>query len=322
MIGNAASAVQFVPQIAPDVRTSTSTSGRRTGCCPSPTPPYGALRHWAFANVPGALELHRWSIYWAFELRWLAFRDPPAMRRLLEALCRAHLRSQVRDPALRAELTPDYPLGCKRILASSDYLPALVRDDVALRTSPIERFTPEGILTRDGAYHEADTVIFATGFDSTHFLAPLEVTGRDGRRLQDAWSDGAEAYLGMAVSGFPNLFMLYGPNTNLGHNSILFMIECQVEYILRCLQELAGEQEEQPPRWLDVRPDVMASYNRWVQETVGETVWAGRCHSWYKTAAGKMTNNWPAGTVRYWRETVRPRFDAFARGPEVPARTS
>ena len=206
-------------------------------------------------------------------------------------------------------VVPDYPPGCKRILISNDYYPALRRDDVTVTTSPITRVEPDAIVTADGERHEVDTIILGTGFETTQFLAPdprssareASNWGRDGR-------DGASAYLGIAIPDFPNLFVLYGPNTNLGHNSIIFMLECQVGYIvslLRCDGRRRSPQGRGPrrTRWRAYEADLEVHLER--------TVWADWCDSWYKTATGRITNNWPRTTIHYWQRHVSPMPAAF-----------
>jgi cation diffusion facilitator CzcD-associated flavoprotein CzcO len=226
---------------------------------------------------------------------------------VVEASARKHLESQITDSDLRAKLVPDYPIGCKRVLISDDYYPALARPNVELFTGGIQRVTRDGILTADGRKVNVDAIIFGTGFESLDFLAPLDVVGPGGKRLADAWRHGAEAYLGLTVAGFPNLFVLYGPNTNLGHNSIVFMVECQVGYALGCIQELLASGHGS----MDVRRDVMDAYNRDIQRRMHGTVWEAGCHSWYKNEAGKVTNNWPRFTFRYLLETRAPRFGEY-----------
>jgi cation diffusion facilitator CzcD-associated flavoprotein CzcO len=209
----------------------------------------------------------------------------------------AHLRRQVKDPALRAKLVPDFPIGAKRVLFNDDYYPALGRANVRLVTEPIEKIVGEGVRTRDGELHAADVLIYATGFKATDFLAHVDVTGLGGRRLRDEWSHGAHAYLGVTVSGFPNFFMLYGPNTNLGHNSILVMIEAQVGYIVDALRQM----QTRGLRRIDVKRGVMMDYNRALQQDLAKSVWAASKASWYKLADGTITNNWPHSTIRYKR---------------------
>jgi cation diffusion facilitator CzcD-associated flavoprotein CzcO len=209
----------------------------------------------------------------------------------------AHLRRQVRDPALRAKLVPDYPIGAKRVLFNDDYYPTLNRDNVRLVTDGPERIEPDGVRTRAGEFVEADVIVYATGFHATDFLAPLAITGAGGRDLREEWTGGARAYLGVTVSGFPNLFMLYGPNTNLGHNSILVMIEAQVGYVIDAIRQL----DARGLKRLDVRRPVMDEYNAWLKRDLAKSVWAADKQSWYKLADGTITNNWPHSTMRYRR---------------------
>jgi cation diffusion facilitator CzcD-associated flavoprotein CzcO len=227
----------------------------------------------------------------------------------MQRLALRHLEAQILDPVLRSKLVPSYPIGCKRVLVSDDYYPALARPNVELITASIESITHDAVVTTGGTRWPVDTIVLGTGFESRDFLAPLEIVGTGGQRIADAWRDGAEAYLGMTVAGFPNLFILYGPNTNLGHNSIVFMVECQVGYILRCIAQL---RTRAPGRVsMEVRRDVMDAYNRDVQTRMRSTVWEAGCDSWYKTASGKVTNNWPRFTFQYLLATRTARGDDF-----------
>jgi cation diffusion facilitator CzcD-associated flavoprotein CzcO len=194
-------------------------------------------------------------------------------------------------------------MGCKRVLFSNNWYPTLARPDVALVTDPIDRIVSRGVVTADGTTRPADVIIYGTGFRTLDFLVPMSVTGLGGRRLHEAWRDGAEAYLGITVSGFPNFFMLYGPNTNLGGNSIIYMLEGQIAYVRGALQAL----DEEGLAWLDVRPEVQEAFNAWVDAASHASVWETGCHSWYTTASGRNTHNWPAQTFLY-RHHVR-RFD-------------
>jgi cation diffusion facilitator CzcD-associated flavoprotein CzcO len=219
---------------------------------------------------------------------------------MFEKGARAWLEQAIPDPKLREVLTPDYRVGCKRILIDDEFYPALARPNVEVETSEIARITPDAIETKDGKTHPADTIILATGFKTTEFLAPMQIEGVGGKKLEEVWAPGAEAHLGLTVSGFPNFFMLYGPNTNLGHNSIIFMIEAQVRYTVQCIQALA----QRRLRYLDVKPEVQARYNMELQQALSNTAWAAGCKSWYKTAAGKMRTT-VSFTVAYWWKTRR-----------------
>jgi len=192
---------------------------------------------------------------------------------------------------------PDYPIGAKRVLFNDDYYPTLSRPNVELVTDAIERIEPEGVRSGTGQLYAADVIIYATGFKSTDFLAPMQITGRGGRDLRQEWAKGARAYLGVTVTGFPNFFMLYGPNTNLGHNSILVMIEAQAGYILDVLDKMKARRLQR----IDVKRDVLEAYNRTLQQDLAKSVWAAIGTSWYKLADGTITNNWPHSTIRYRR---------------------
>jgi cation diffusion facilitator CzcD-associated flavoprotein CzcO len=307
VIGNAASAIQFVPPVAEQVEQLHVFQRTPNWMIRRNDRAYTDAEKRRFARFPWLERLQRALIYLALESRWLAFTVGSRMSRRMERMASDCLAEEIPDPSLRAVLTPDYPVGCKRILISDDYYPALRRDNVEVVTEGIERVTSDAIVTKDGKRRPVDTIIFATGFETTSFLAPLELEGRGGRKLREAWRTGAEAYLGVTVTGFPNLFLLYGPNTNLGHNSILFMIECQVNYILRCLAEL----NRRELAWLDVRPEVQERYNEAIQRQLARTAWNASCGSWYKTESGKITNNWSSFTLAYWWKTRRPDFSAF-----------
>jgi cation diffusion facilitator CzcD-associated flavoprotein CzcO len=313
VIGNAASAVQFVPPVAE--QAAHVDVFQRTPNYVMPRFDYAYSEHAKrlFARVPGLERLYRWWIWGSFELRFAVFRGRGEgwLARRIRQAAKDYLAAEIPDPKLREILTPDYAPGCKRLLISDDYIPALRRENVAVVTSSIERIAEDGVVTRDGVTHPADVIVYGTGFETTSFLAPIEIEGLGGRKLHEQWRDGAEAYLGVAVSGFPNLFLMYGPNTNLGHNSILFMIEAQVRYILECLAELSRSGRA----FLDVRADAQEAFNEEVQAALAGTVWATSCGSWYKTASGKVTNNWKGYTLEYWWRMRRPDWSAFRMAP-------
>jgi cation diffusion facilitator CzcD-associated flavoprotein CzcO len=309
-IGTGASAIQFVPAIAPIVGRLEVFQRSPAWILPKLDRPYSEAEQRRFARVPLAARLHRWKIYWTYE-RNTSFRikDPGTAERTRFA--RSHLERKVRDPALRAALTPDYPIGCKRILVSNDFYEAIASEPVRLVTAPIERITEKTIVTSDGVEHEADVIVLGTGFKATEFLASVDFHGRKGRRLRDDWSDGAQAYLGMAVSGYPNLFAMYGPNTNQGGNSILFLLEAQAHYIARAVRGMAR-------RWiasLEVRRSAMDRYNRSLEAALRGTVWEGSCGSYFKTATGRITTQLPHSSLWYWAKTRRPRWGDFEQRP-------
>jgi cation diffusion facilitator CzcD-associated flavoprotein CzcO len=301
VIGNAASAIQFIPEIARLVRSLLVFQRSANWMVPKFDRPFTEREKARFTRHPWLARLYRWWIWLSFEIRWPVFRGNAFLSRQSQRLATQHVLASVRDPVLQEALIPDYPIGGKRILISDDYYPALQRENVRVVTEPIERITPGGVVTRDGREQRADVLILATGFESTSFLAPMRIEGAEGRPLSDAWKEGAEAYLGITVAGFPNLFLMYGPNTNLGHNSIVFMIECQTGYILDCLRQM----RERGLAAIDVRRDAMRGFNAKLQHELAGTVWARTDHSWYKTKSGRITNNWSGPTIRYWWKTRR-----------------
>ena len=234
-------------------------------------------------------------------MNWPVFRRSTFLARKMAEAAETYIRTTVKDPKLRQALIPDYPVGGKRILISDDYYPTLNRENVELVTSGIDHLEEHAVVTEDGRTIPVD-VNYATGFESTAFLAPMAIHGRGGRLLQDEWSGGARAYLGMSVVGFPNLFLMYGPNTNLGHNSIIFMIECQANYILSCLRRLMNEGGAST---IDLRRDVMDAFDAAQQKELQQRVWASTGKSWYKNDAGRITNNWSGSTITYWWKTLR-----------------
>jgi cation diffusion facilitator CzcD-associated flavoprotein CzcO len=301
VVGNAASAIQFIPQIAPRVRRLHVLQRSPNWMLPRNDRAYGEREKRRFARHPWLARLYRWWIWASFEARFPLFRGSRLLGRLVEREARRHIEEKIADPRLRAVLVPDYPVGGKRLLISDDYYDALCRPNVELVTSGIDRVTEDAIVLADGRRLPVDAIILATGFESTAFLAPMTIEGEGGRSLHDAWHGHARAYLGVTVAGFPNLFLMYGPNTNLGHNSIIFMIECQTRYIMDCLRQMAARNL----RSIALRPAAEAAYNARIQRELARTVWAATPKSWYKTADGTITNNWSGTTLRYWWSTRR-----------------
>ena len=307
VIGNAASAIQFIPQIARAVKRLTIFQRSANWMIAKNDRAYSAREKRLFTRLPLLARLYRWWLWLTYEMRFPVFRQNAFLSRQMTKFADEGMRAQVSDPELQRVLTPDYPIGGKRILISDDYYQALGRDNVEVVTSAIDCVTADAVVTRDGRAVPADVIILATGFESTSFLAPMRIEGPSGRSLDEFWRDGAEAYLGVAVSGFPNFFMLYGPNTNLGHNSIIFMIECQVNYVIASIRAL----EERALASIDVRPEVMRAYNERLRAVLERTVWAKTGKSWYKRPDGRITNNWSGTTLEYWWRTRRPDLDAY-----------
>jgi cation diffusion facilitator CzcD-associated flavoprotein CzcO len=304
VIGSAASAVQIVPSIVDRVAHLDLFQRTPNWIIPRLDRAYPASWKRAFRSVPVLGRLHRWQLYWMLESRFPLFRRRNRRNEREKRLALRHLESQVPDPALRAKLTPDYPPGCKRILVSDDFYPALTRENVNLVTDPIARVEPGGIVTADGALHRADLIILATGFRTTD-VPRTEITGRGGVTLREAWKHGMAAHRTVAVPGFPNFFMLLGPGSGLGHSSIIFMVEQQVRYVMQCLRKLVGR------RTIEPRPDAAARFDAALQRGLAGTIWQAGCSSWYQDQNGKITTLWPHSTIRYWRDMRKVRFREY-----------
>jgi cation diffusion facilitator CzcD-associated flavoprotein CzcO len=299
VVGTGASAIQLVPSIAPDVASLAVFQRSAPYVVPKPDAPNRRV-HRTLLRLPAAISGERRGIFGLTEvlngaLEGQSWWSRPVLR-AVEVAWRLQLRAQVPDPDLRRRLVPDYPLGCKRVLFSSDWYPALAQRHVALVTERIERIEPRGVRTADGTLHEADVLIWGTGFAASTFLAPMQVTGVGGADLhRDAWADGAHAHLGVTVPGFPNLFCVYGPNTNLGGSSIIGMMEAQAGWIA----EVVGRLRTGEVRAVAVRPEAAAAYDEEMQGRLGDSVWAS-CDSWYRDG-GRITTNWPGLVSEYQR---------------------
>lgn len=221
-----------------------------------------------------------------------------------------NLKRQVPDPKLRADVTPDYHIGCKRVLLTNDYLPALCRPNVEVVTDAITEIRPRGVVTNDGLERPVDAVIFGTGFRTMDLLSPVRFVGRDGVVLNDLWSELPRAYFGVTAAGFPNLFFIIGPNSRVANNSIIFMMEAQVEYIVKCIRSM----RRKGAGTMEVRPGVQDAYNRRLVERTRSTVFKTGCTSWYLDAKGESPILWPGLTSEYWLRSRRVRTNDFAYG--------
>jgi cation diffusion facilitator CzcD-associated flavoprotein CzcO len=254
-----------------------------------------------FRALPLAQRFARGKIYLQRELLVRGFVHQPSLMQRGERLALYHMEAQVADQALREKLRPQYRMGCKRILLSDDFYPAITQSNVELVTERIREIRATSILTEDGAERACNTIILATGFHATDMPLAYCVNGRDGQALAAAWCDGPRAYLGTTVAGFPNLFILIGPNTGLGHSSMIFMIESQLAYILDCLRLMA----RQGVSALEVRPEAQESFNAEMRRRMGSTIWASGCASWYLDVGGYNASLWPGFTWEYRRRTRR-----------------
>jgi cation diffusion facilitator CzcD-associated flavoprotein CzcO len=303
VLGTGASAIQFVPRIRETAAHVTVFQRSAPYVVPKVDRAYTGAHHAAFSKVPGFAAAMRGSIWELTELVGLALTKFTPLARALQLLASANLKRHIKDPVLRAKVTPDYPIGCKRVLFSSAWYPALASDNVDVETEAVDEVTTKGVRTADGqgheVVHEVDVIIYGTGFKATEFVAPMTITGRDGRDLRSEWAEGARAHLGMAVPGFPNMFLIYGPNTNLGSSSVIQMIEQQARYIRQVVEELARGGRA---RAFEIRRAVEAAYDAEVQSRLERGVWTD-CDSWYRTASGRVTTNWPGLVHEYQRRT-------------------
>ena len=301
VIGTGASAIQFVPQIQPRVGKLHVFQRTAPWIMPRPDRPLTRFERALYRRVPAAQRLMRKAIYWgreAYAIPLLRVR----LSRVIERAARRHLRRQVPDPRLRAKLTPDYAPGCKRILVSNDYLPALGRPNVEVVCDGIAEIRERSIVAKDGTERELDTIILGTGFHVTDLPIAERLRGRDGRTLAEHWDGSLQAHRGTTVAGFPNLFILLGPNTGLGHTSVVLMAEAQAAYVLQALEHLDGDDIGA----VEPRREAQDSWNAAVQRRMEGTVWtAGGCASWYLDSKGLNTTLWPDHTFRFFRALRR-----------------
>jgi cation diffusion facilitator CzcD-associated flavoprotein CzcO len=315
VVGTGASAIQIVPRLQP--LTSKLVVFQRTPpwVLPRRDRRIGQRERWVYRHVPLIQRAIRTGIYWGRETLVLGFTRHRRLMQMAERLGLAQLRRQVPDPELRAKLTPRFTIGCKRILLANDYYPALTKDNVELVAAAVEEVGPDSVTASDGSRHEVDAIVFATGFHVTDFPAAAHIFGRGGSTLEKTWSaSGMQAYKGITVNGFPNLFLVTGPNTGLGHSSMVFMIESEIAYVIDCLRYM----DEQGVAAVEVRPEAQQSFNTELAGRLDDTVWnSGGCHSWYLDANGRNTTLWPGFSFEFRRRTRRFDQDAYVVTPRV-----
>lgn len=307
VIGTGASAIQIIPELvkqAEFVKVFQRTPGWVLPRLDVATPP---TLQTLFAKVPAAQELARQALFWGHEASATALVWNTPLTSLVARLGKAHLRLAVKDPWLRRQLTPDFAPGCKRMLVSSDYYPALQRDNCKLIDWPIATLSPAGIRTSDGVEHHLDCIVFATGYDVHLTGPPFPVTGLGGRSLAAEWANGAQAYKSINAHGYPNLFFMTGPNSGPGHNSLLVYIEGQLDYAVRAITTIL----EGDLRYLDVRADVQRRYNQRIQKRLTKTTWMSGCRSWYLTKDGFNASMYPGFATQYLRQMRDFRFDDY-----------
>jgi cation diffusion facilitator CzcD-associated flavoprotein CzcO len=298
VIGTGASAVQFVPAVAKLAERLVVFQRAANWFLPRRNRPYPPFIKALIRVVPGVQAFRRRFIFWYGESLTLMIRHPRSWGRVGKARSAAFMRRQVRDPKLRRKIWPDYTFGCKRVLFSSYYLPALQRSNVELVSDPIARITATRLVTADGREHEVDCIIYGTGFKAGGFMLPMEIAGRGGRTLRETWADGPHAHLGITVPGFPSLFLIYGPNTNTSGGSIITYHEAQARYVRQALEHV----RERAAAAIDVRPEVEAASDRDLQARFAGTAWT-RCDSWYRDDRGRIVTNWPGYMHEYVERT-------------------
>ena len=297
IVGSAASAIQILPAVAPRVAHAALFQRTPNYILPRDDRSYGAWQKWVFRYVPGALRLYRLGIFLRMDLLLYPItRETSGLRVKARRMMLSFMRRQVKDPALHPTLTPDYEMGCKRILISDDFFASLNRPNVELVTEAISGIEENGIRTRDGRLHEVDLIVYATGFDLEAHMLGVEIRGPKGRSLAEQWSDLPTAFNGCCVPGMPNLYFVTGPNTGVGTTSIVFMIEQEVGFILRCIR-LAGRE-----KLMSIRDSACARYNDALQAALQKTVWASGCKSWYRREDGKISTLYPWNALRFRRQ--------------------
>lgn len=309
IVGSAASAIQIIPQLAQTAAHVSIMQRTPNWFISRKDRKVTSFEHWIFRKVPFTQRLARWRQYCFNDFLFHPnFKVRPSLgKKFMHRLVTRHMERSVDDPELAAKLTPDYEIGCKRILLTDDFLPAVQRDNVSLHTSGIDHFTGSGLVTLDGETIRADCVVLATGFEVTRLFGDMTVTGPDGLSLEQAWADEIRAHRSVAVKGFPNFFMMFGPNSGLGHSSIIIMIEAQAKYLARLISH--ARRSGKPA--IEVKPEAEAAWNEEIQRDLKETVWATGCKSWYKDERGHIFSLWPHSTTRFIRDMRKAPLDEY-----------
>lgn len=307
VLGTGSTAAQLVPELAEVAEKVYSVQRSPTWILPKPDRRYTPRERWVFTRVPLARRLYRMRLWLRSEANISVIENGSDKTRDFTATARALLDKNITDQRLRTALTPDHPLGCKRLVFSSDYLPALARPNVEVVTSPATALRSRSLVTEDGTECEVDVVVCATGYAAADYLGQIEVTGEGATTLKQAWHDEPRAYLGMTVPGFPNFFMLYGPNTNVGSNSVIFVLEAQARYIVRALRHLRRNRKT----YVAVRPATLADFITKVDRWMHGTVWTTRCSNYFRAANGRVVTQWPRSAGAFWAMTRRFRAADF-----------
>jgi cation diffusion facilitator CzcD-associated flavoprotein CzcO len=302
VIGTGASAIQFVPEIAKLAAQVDIYQRSAPWIIPKVDRVYPDWERRLFRRFPARVKAARSGLFAFFEGLTYGFTSRPWVMTPFRWIANAARKRALRDPELRRKATPDYAMGCKRVLFTADWYSTLTRPNVELIQGGVERVTDDGVVGPDGVERPADVIVYGTGFQSHGFVAPMEVRGLEGRELNQVWGVRPEAFLGTTVAGFPNLFILYGPNTNHGSGSVPYTLECQYRYILDAVERLRAGRL----RYLDLRPEAQSRWRDEMAERSKRTVWSsGGCRSWYLNEAGQNTNNWPGPWLEFKRRTSR-----------------
>ncbi|MBW4617157.1 MAG: NAD(P)/FAD-dependent oxidoreductase [Desmonostoc vinosum HA7617-LM4] len=308
VIGTGASAIQFIPLIAKEVKKLFIFQSSANWILNKQDHKFTKFQHWIFKTFPLTVNLYRLWTYLTLEFLLVngILQKDGITGKLFAAYVSRQRHQKVKQATLQSVLEPIFPVGCKRVLLSNDYYETLQQANVEVIIRRIKAICTNSVLTQDDHEYAIDTLIFATGFHANNFLLPIKIIGLNNQLLEDKWKDGAEAYKGIMISGFPNLFMLYGPNTNTS-NSIIFMIECQVRYIISCIQLI----QRKSFQFLDIKPNKQYLFNQKLQAAAAKTVWSSNCTNWYKNEQGKIVNNWPLSTLYYLLITFRASLEDF-----------
>jgi cyclohexanone monooxygenase len=311
VLGTGSTASQVIPELAKVAAKVYSVQRSATWILPKPDRPYTPRERWLFRHVPLAKRIYRTRLWLRSEANIAVIENGSDKTQRFRALAVDHLHTSVADDELRQRLTPDHPLGCKRLVFSSDFVPTLTRPHVEVVASPAVALRGGSVVTADGRALDVDVVVCATGYAAADYLGQIEVTGEGGKTLRDTWRDGAYAYLGMAVPGFPNFFMLYGPNTNVGSNSVIFMLEAQARYIVRALRHMRRRRKS----YVAVRQDAMTEFLDRIDDWMQGTVWLTRCNSYFRAPNGRVVTQWPRSARAFWGMTRRFRPTAYTFEP-------
>jgi cyclohexanone monooxygenase len=311
VLGTGSTASQVLPELAKVAKKVYSVQRSPTWILPKPDRPYTDRERWIFAHVPFAKKLYRTRLWLRSEANISVIENGSDKTQEFKALALKMLESAVSDEELRRKLTPGHPMGCKRLVFSSDFIPALTQPHVEVVSSPARSLRAGSLVTEDGSELGVDVVVCATGYAATDYLGQIDVVGEGGTSLRETWRDGAYAYLGMAVPGFPNFFMLYGPNTNVGSNSVIFMLEAQARYIVQALKYLRRKRRS----YVAVRPQAMARFTAKIDRWMEGTVWTTRCSNYFRAANGRVVTQWPRSARAFWRMTRRFKAADYAFDP-------